>query len=322
MLRRARALAAPRPLLRQLCTRTALEAPGGMLRRARALAAPRSLLRQLCTRTALEAQEAQRQLLARTVQRARAAERARFGLPAWQILAGGLFGVGLAARWWSRVLESRGDAPAATDVSLRPREPIFEEAHAQRILVDVRRTLARHEVSLGNLRLRVRLRDLAAEGATQKAHGRVGPGRGRGARSVDEISLRPGLDAVHAAQVLAHEFMHAWLWMMDFPPLDPSVEEGLCELGSYLFLLSSLREPDSASAVQHDEGALREQIHDIESNQHPLYGHAFQRAAACLRGRQLHELLAFVREHGRLPPPAPRASVSSGKSMPSNDESP
>ena len=73
------------------------------------------------------------------------------------------------------------------------------------------------------------------------------------------------LSAMHAAQVLAHEYMHCWLWLQGFPPLEHRLEEGLCELVSYLFLLSLLHEPVSefTPPLVHDEVALQRQILSI-----------------------------------------------------------
>ena len=41
--------------------------------------------------------------------------------------------------------------------------------------------------------------------------------------------------------------------------MDSEIEEGLCELAAYLYLLSSLKEPSDDAVVQCDEAALRHQ---------------------------------------------------------------
>ena len=43
--------------------------------------------------------------------------------------------------------------------------------------------------------------------------------------------------------MLAHEFMHAWIWVQGFPQLPAALEEGLCELAAFLYLLDLLHEP-------------------------------------------------------------------------------
>ena len=123
-------------------------------------------------------------------------------------------------------------------------------------------------------------------------------------RGVEALSLRRNLTALSAAQVLAHEYTHAWLWLQGFPIMEARLEEGLCELLSYLFLLS-LREPTAGCVLSPDTEALRRQILSIEANAHPDYGGGFRDCVDALRGRTLHELLSHVREHARLPDPYP-----------------
>ena len=163
----------------------------------------------------------------------------------------------------------------------------------------VREVLERHGLSLGDVHLAVRVRHgLFAEGLTVKGL-RPPPTR----RGVEEVVLAPGLPALHAAQVLAHEFMHAWLWLHDFPPLSPAVEEGLCELAAFAYLLTLLNEP-AESELHAPPALLRRQLASIERNAHAAYGPGFRDAAVSLRGLRLHELLSYVREHARLPEPS------------------
>jgi len=257
---------------------------------------------------ALVQQQQQQQQTALRVARQRTEERRRFGVPIYQLLGVGALGVGLVARHWLRSYESvHGEVDerlAASGVTLDPHEAVTTSQQAVALMWHVRQVLDRHGLSLGDNYLRVRVRTPAgifslAEGLTRKGL-RPPPAL----RGVDEITLRPGLSALHAAQVLAHEYMHAWLWLQGFPHLEPWLEEGLCELASYLYLLSCLHEPvDGASPLRPDERHLRAQIHSIEANAHPDYGGGFRACAAALRHVQLHQLLAYVREHGELPPP-------------------
>ena len=56
-------------------------------------------------------------------------------------------------------------------------------------------------------------------------------------RLVREVHILRGLPRVYAAKVIAHEYTHAWLALQKVGwQLDPEVEEGLCELISYLWL--------------------------------------------------------------------------------------
>eukprot|EP00962_Isochrysis_galbana_P030014 scaffold9712_cov108-Isochrysis_galbana.AAC.2 len=94
--------------------------------------------------------------------------------------------------------------------------------------------------------------------------------------------------------------MHAWLWMQDFPPLPAWLEEGLCELGSFLYLLELVHDP-AASCLASDAAMLRAQLGTIELNARQPYGSGFRACAAALRGRGLHDLLQHVRAYGALP---------------------
>ena len=120
-------------------------------------------------------------------------------------------------------------------------------------------------------------------------------------RHIEGIELCSGLDSLHAAQVLAHEFMHTWLWMQDFPVLSPWLEEGLCELGSFLYLLELLHDPQTSCLALNAE-VLRQRLRAIEVNARPPYGNGFRGCASALRGRGLHDVLQYVRAHGSLPP--------------------
>jgi hypothetical protein len=81
---------------------------------------------------------------------------------------------------------------------------VSDRSQTRAILVDVRRVLARHGVSLGDLHLPVVLEPslqlTGAEGITVKASGSA---RRLASRRVEAIALCPGLPALHAAKVLA-----------------------------------------------------------------------------------------------------------------------
>ncbi len=245
------------------------------------------------------------------VQLSREAERRRFGLPVWQLLSAGLVGCIFLARWYGKIASEReaewspvtgGDEPLSPFILIESQEQVVA------LLSDVRVVLAKHGISLGSLPLRVELGSLPRdfEGTTRKAL-RPPPVL----RGIEAITLRPGLTAIQASQVLAHEYTHAWLWLQKFPPLDPRLEEGLCELFSYLYLLSCLRDPEPRANLARDERALEAQIRAIEGNDHPDYGHGFRECVQALRGRSLHALLAHVRMHGALPPQQPDEAEAS-----------
>lgn len=97
-----------------------------------------------------------------------------------------------------------------------------------------------------------------------------------------------------------------------FPEMDKQTEEGLCELVAYLYLLSLLREPDESALIRCNEADLRYEIFKIESTMHTKNGKGFRVCVESLRGRKLHELLGFVRQHGTLPPPLPPGTSGLG----------
>lgn len=236
------------------------------------------------------------------VQAHRRAESKRFGASARTILAGGLVGVGLVAKWlMMHQPDEWRPRPVAEADRLEVTARVNEQHHVEALLSEVRIVLARFGISLGSVPLRVQLfseHTRGIEGLTTKVL-RPPPVL----RGVEAISLRRNLTAVTAAQVLAHEYTHAWLWLQGFPELDQRLEEGLCELLSYLFLLSCLRDPPPAGGgvLARDPEALRGQIMAIEANAHPDYGGGFRDCVEALHGRTLHEVLFHVRQHGMLP---------------------
>ena len=275
-----------------------------------------SHVRSLCSRAALVRRSTATRNDAlmtpeqRAVQVTRTAERRRFGLPVMHILGGGLVGVcGLA--WWFIDNQPQqkvwSGLPSEGVHSLQAHHPVRDQQDVEALLSQVRIVLGRHGIGLGRVPLRVRMLTdeelrlhggVVVEGTTHRV---VRPPPAL--RGVESVGLKPGLTAVHAAQVLAHEYAHCWLWLQGFPPLEHRLEEGLCELISYLFLLSCLNEPlAEGAALVHDEAALRHAIHAIEANAHPDYGNGFRECVEALRGRALHDLLGYVRQNARLPP--------------------
>ena len=264
---------------------------------------------------------------ARAVQRTRAAERRRFGMPVIKILASGVVGMGAFAWWYAQNRPRKGwteaDAYADELRSLQAHHIVQDQRDIECLLSQVRLVLGRHGLGLGKVPLRVRLlredeiHSLDVRGRVEGTTHRVlrPPPALRG---VESVGLKPGLTAVHAAQVLAHEYAHCWLWLQGFPALDARLEEGLCELVAYLFLLSCLHTPPGEGApLVHDEIALRRQILTMEANAHPEYATGFRECVEALRGRALHELLGYVREHGRLPQPLRGLDADAGAMAPS-----
>lgn len=238
------------------------------------------------------------------IQHSRRAEAKRFGAPVNMLLACGLVGAGFVVRWIVRDRPEKWE-PSALKIAeeLEPSKRITEQRQVEALLNEVRDVLGQFGISLGHVQLQVRLgRDHdGLDGSTIKV---VRPPPLL--RGIEAVTIRPGLSAISTAQILAHEYTHCWLWLQGFPPLDTRLEEGLCELFSYLYLLSRLRgEAPAHAALSHDVEALQDQIASIEANAHPDYGGGFRDCVAALRGRSLHSLLGHVRAHSRLPPALP-----------------
>jgi len=109
------------------------------------------------------------------------------------------------------------------------------------------------------------------------------------AQRVDEIKILRGLPAEQALSILAHEAGHAWLGLNSFPPLHPFIEEGLCELIDYLWLL------------HQNTSEARYRIHLKFNNPDPIYGEGFRTAYAAMSSRTLTELLKFVKINKQYP---------------------
>ena len=168
----------------------------------------------------------------RAVRVSRAAERRRFGLPVWQILSGGLVGVGFVTWWYAGHRPARGWNPehlTEAGTALLPTTIVTEQCQVEALLSEVRVVLGRLGIGLGTVPLHVKLLTEAqhphnVEGLTQKV---VRPPPVL--RGIEAVSLRPGLTAIHAAQVLAHEYMHCWLVRS---PLSWPMFSQLCSLRS------------------------------------------------------------------------------------------
>ncbi|KAJ1636572.1 hypothetical protein T492DRAFT_958753 [Pavlovales sp. CCMP2436] len=157
----------------------------------------------------------------------------------------------------------------------------------------------------GQLRLVSSVASAHLEGLTHRSS--LGRGGAGPARTVPAIDLLHGLPRHHAAQVLAHEMAHAWLWLQHFPePLDKKTEEGVCELFAYLWLLceeaaQEAAAPAGADALTPSRRQLLQRIRVMELRGDHAYGDGFREALAASERHGLALTLASVRTTGRLP---------------------
>jgi hypothetical protein len=170
----------------------------------------------------------------------------------------------------------------------------------QRILDEVRATLARLGMDIGAVATPLRLVDQEELGrrsdkpyitnpsgmachVTLTENGRVIK------REVEAILILHGLPGEHFAAIAAHELGHTFLFMNKFPELEPMVEEGLCKLAQYLWL----------GQQEGPEAPFR--IVSMEESNNPIYGEGFRAARRGMERCSLPELLSHVRKYGRFP---------------------
>lgn len=79
------------------------------------------------------------------------------------------------------------------------------------------------------------------------------------------------------------------MFRRDFPKLDPMVEEGLCRLCQYVYLMAD----GSTAALAR--------VERMWASSDPVYGMGFRAAHRALRGRRLGILIEEVQRLGRLP---------------------
>ncbi|MCK4548326.1 MAG: protein DA1 [Candidatus Eisenbacteria sp.] len=108
-------------------------------------------------------------------------------------------------------------------------------------------------------------------------------------RKIEAVSILYGLPREHFAAVAAHELMHAWLFLENYPELPLHVEEGLAELSSYLWL-QQLGTPEAAYRMRA-----------MESNDDPVYGYGLRLALKSCRQVPLDKLLGYIKRQRRFP---------------------
>jgi formylmethanofuran dehydrogenase subunit E len=108
-------------------------------------------------------------------------------------------------------------------------------------------------------------------------------------RQVTAILALNYLPEVHLGMILAHEAMHAWLFLNSFPHCTARVEEGLCELIGALWL-----EKQSDPLAEHLLKILRE-------NPSRTYGSGYRAARKAYDKMGLQKLLLFVKQNQKLP---------------------
>jgi len=180
------------------------------------------------------------------------------------------------------------------------RTAIDEVAQGQTVLAQVRRWMTGIGLNIGVAATPLRLADQnELLRRSSKAHSKQPSGmachveKTRNGqvieRSVEAILILHGLPQEHFAAIAAHELCHTYLFMAEFPKLDPMIEEGLCELTSHLWLKQQ----------NTPEAAFRLKL--LNNNDDPIYGRGFQMARSAYERHGLPAVLRHVRQARRFP---------------------
>jgi hypothetical protein len=180
------------------------------------------------------------------------------------------------------------------------RSAIDQPAQSQPVLLKVRKSLARLGLDIGQIETPLQLADqqelnrrssksYSKQPAGMACHSTVTRNGQVIERRVDAILILHGLPQEHFAAIAAHELCHSYLFINEFPELQPSVEEGLCELTKHLWLTQQ----------KTPEAAFRLKL--LDNNDDPIYGDGYRAARRGLDRMPLDGLLQHVRRYGRLP---------------------
>ncbi|OIW04077.1 hypothetical protein TanjilG_00637 [Lupinus angustifolius] len=135
---------------------------------------------------------------------------------------------------------------------------------------------------------------------------------------VTAILVLYGLPRLLTGAILAHELMHAWLRLKGYRNLNPEVEEGICQVLSYMWLESEVMPnfqnmPSTASsssssssskkgAKSHVENKLGEFfMNQIVNDSSPAYGGGFRAANEAVNKYGLRSTLDHIRLTGFFP---------------------
>ena len=108
-------------------------------------------------------------------------------------------------------------------------------------------------------------------------------------RYVEGISLLIGLSRYVMEGIAVHELGHAWLFLHGVDGLSLNVEEGFCNMLSYLY----------HEHLNTDESHFAMRM--IEKNPDPVYGNGFREVQAAVRQYGLSSVGNYLRLHRTLP---------------------
>ncbi|XP_050212212.1 protein DA1-related 2 isoform X2 [Mercurialis annua] len=141
---------------------------------------------------------------------------------------------------------------------------------------------------------------------------------------VTAILVLYGLPRLLTGAILAHELMHGWLRLKGYRNLSPEVEEGICQVLSYMWLESEVVLPSksmpstsaAAAASSSSSSSLSSKkggksnvenklgeffMHQIANDASPAYGGGFRSANAAVNKYGLRRTLDHIRLTGHFP---------------------
>ncbi|KAK2968558.1 hypothetical protein RJ640_009403 [Escallonia rubra] len=138
---------------------------------------------------------------------------------------------------------------------------------------------------------------------------------------VTAILVLYGLPRLLTGAILAHELMHGWLRLKGYRNLNPEVEEGICQVLSYMWLESEVmpgfRNIPSTSAASSSSSSSSSSkkggrsgvenklgeffMHQIANDTSPAYGGGFRAANAAVNRYGLRSTLEHIRMTGSFP---------------------
>ncbi|KAL8002022.1 putative Zinc finger, LIM-type, protein DA1 [Plasmopara halstedii] len=124
-------------------------------------------------------------------------------------------------------------------------------------------------------------------------------------RSVNAILILHGLPYDLTASILAHEATHAFIKLSDnFPDkIPPKVEEGICQLMSYLFLkYKQMMKSDELKKRTYESRLRKFYMHQLKHDTSPVYGDGFREAyEAYRRVSSLQRMFDSIRHSATFP---------------------
>ncbi len=124
------------------------------------------------------------------------------------------------------------------------------------------------------------------------------PGSEKVHTEVFAILILNHLPKILFQSVLAHELLHAFFRLNDFPTMSPQVEEGACQLMSYLYLKAPQSREDVPANYRRHVEYYETKIWQETS---PVYGDGFRLAFAAYERYGLRRLISHLKETGDFP---------------------